>query len=301
MLTPDAIINGSQLYHGDCFEVMRNLPPASVDMVFADIPYNMIDSAWDKLPFDLPLMWECLEPLVKPKGAIIMTAVNPFSSVLVMSNIQNYRHEWVWDKKMTSGYLNAKKMPMRGTEQVLVFGRESVNYYPLKTRRDAELSDKAASRGGSTASECFSWYQTREDYRMDFHMKHPAQIIRASFRGKNSNAGISERGAHPTQKPIDLMAYLIRTYSRPGETVLDFTMGSGSTGLAAMETGRSFIGIERDKKHFNTSRWRMEQVKDVYGEDAAAAFELQHEEEKIQPQDGLFDKLLGLQPMRGRK
>ena len=296
MLTPDASINDSHLYLGDCFEVMRQLPPASVDMVFADIPYNLTDAKWDAAPFDLACMWECLRRLTKPSAAIVMTGCNPFSAKLIMSNVEAYKHGWLWDKGLATAFLFAKYRPMRYVEDVHVFCQHGrVAYYPIMQDREQPRHRKTSRPVGERKNiECYAGnFVPQEGYSPDAFKKHPHQIIRAGFRGNLANDGIKERGAHPTQKPIDLMVYLIRTYSLPGQVVLDFTMGSGSTGLAAMETGRKFVGIEVDKKHFNTSRWRMEQVKDVYREDAAEAFELRLTEAKVQPQDGLFDTLEG--------
>ena len=265
-MSPDVVIEGSELYHGDCFEVMPNLPPASVDMVFADIPYNITKAQWDKQPFDLPSMWGCLSSLVKPKAAIVMTACNPFMAILLMSNIRNYKHEWFWKKTIPSGHLNAKNMPQRWVENILVFGYGTVNYYPLKVLRDKAVPTytNAVRKRKADAYP----YEGIKEHPQDPLYKHPSQIISAGFRSK-------ERGRHPTQKPIDLLIYLIKTYSLAGQVVLDFTMGSGSTGIATMETGRKFIGIEQDAKHFNTAVSRTEQIKDKYGDRAVEVYKLQ--------------------------
>lgn len=226
------------LMNGDCLEEMKNIPSGSVDMVLTDPPYGTTQCKWDSI-IPLEPMWEQLKRIIKPNGAIVMTASQPFASVLTCSNLEMFRYEWIWKKTKATGHLNAKRMPMKTHEQVLVFYRKSVKYEPQGTKR----CDKIVKRGSNGCNYGKSGVlniQTVEGYPRSIQL----------FK----SAG---RTLHPTQKPVALMEYLIKTYTNEGETVLDFTMGSGTTGVACKNLGRDFIGIEKDDKYFEIARERI--------------------------------------------
>jgi site-specific DNA-methyltransferase (adenine-specific) len=235
---------------------MGDLPGGSIDLILADLPYGTTACRWDVIiPFE-PL-WAHYRRLLKPRGAVVLTASQPFTSMLVMSNREWFKYDWAWDKKSASGFLNAKKMPMRAHEHVLVFAPEATTYNPEKiARTEAELkrfakSDKAIP-GRSGAYRATSWtsWPTRENRKF----KGPTSVIRINGLCGGRDR---ERGLHPTQKPVALMEYLIKTYSNKYDSVLDNCMGSGTTGIACLNTGRDFIGIESDPAYLAIAERRI--------------------------------------------
>jgi site-specific DNA-methyltransferase (adenine-specific) len=224
--------------HGDCLERMKEIPDGSVDMVLADPPYGTTACKWDTV-IDLPLMWEQLRRIIKPNGAIVMAASQPFTSALVMSNVAMFKYDWVWKKPKGTGHLNAKKMPMRDKEDVLVFYSKQATYNPQFLPGGAYRE-----KSGWKNTKGYAGYGAdKRTGNNNDGKRFPKQVIKF---------GVVERGTvHPTQKPVALMEYLIRTYTHEGETVLDFTMGSGTTGVAAKNLGRKFIGIELDQGYFD--------------------------------------------------
>ena len=249
--------NGAHLYNGDCFKVMPTLETASVDMVFADIPYNMSTADWDQDQFDLTAMWAQLHRLVKPKRAMVFTATFPFAGFLLVSNASNFKSDWVWRKPSASGATNANKKPLRLFENVLVFAHGGMpDYYPIKLKRDINEYAPARSVIKHTKYDRVNGDRNSGFIKATPGDKHPNTIIKANFTGGWAGTH-KEVGKHPTQKPVALMSYFIRTYSKPGAVVLDFTMGSGSGGVAAIETDRRFIGIEMDEQHYATATERI--------------------------------------------
>jgi len=234
------------LRNGDCLELMRDIPDGSVDMVLTDPPYGTTQCKWDSvIPFEP--MWEQLKRITKKNGAIVMTASQPFTSALVMSNVKMFKYEWAWRKPKGTGHLNAKKMPMRDKEDILVFYYKPCTYNPQFTT-GTPYKNKAGDPSKDTSmTDSYGGYT---NYRNDNEGKrYPKQVLEFP---------VVERGTvHPTQKPVALMEYLIKTYTHEGETVLDFTMGSGTTGVACVNTGRSFIGIELDETYFNIAKDRI--------------------------------------------
>lgn len=227
---------------GDCLERMKEIPAGSVDMVLADPPYGTTACKWDTV-IDLPSMWAELKRIIKPNGAIVMTAAQPFSSALVMSNPDWFAYEWVWVKTKITGVLNAKRMPVRKHEQVLVFcDRKSTGTY---NAQGLIKKGTVTKQGGN--SENYG-KRNAKGYVQDF-TNWPRDVLEIKSEGKT---------VHPTQKPVALMEYLIRTYTNEGETVLDFTMGSGTTGVACVNTNRNFIGIELDDEYFSIATARIE-------------------------------------------
>jgi DNA modification methylase len=233
------------LMHGDCLERMKEIPDGSVDMILADVPYGTTACKWDSI-IPLEPMWEHLKRIIKPDGAIALFGTEPFSSALRMSNIKEYKYDWVWDKKKPGAIGIAKFQPLRYTENISIFNCHYNNYNPQMVIRDIVKSSKnykkSESGGGGLCVMRGS---------VTYKNKYPKNIIEIS------NA--SQKGkVHPTQKPVALMEYLIKTYTNEGETVLDFTMGSGTTGVACAQTGRKFIGIEMDDKYFEIAKNRIE-------------------------------------------
>ena len=231
------------LHLGDCLDVMQDIPDGSVDMVCTDPPYGTTACKWDVvIPFEP--MWGALKRIVKPNGAIVLMASQPFTSALVMSNVAMFKYCWVWDKVMPSGFQIAKYVPMKRHEDVVVFSKGSPNWNPIKEKRDKPIKGRV-----SKISESSPLKYSDGKVRI-YTDKNPQSILVFS---KQSDG----KYIHPTQKPVALMEYLIRTYTNPGETVLDFTFGSGTTGVAAANTGRRFIGIERDPDYFAVASARI--------------------------------------------
>ena len=233
------------LMQGDCLDRMKEIPDGSVDMVLADPPYGTTQCKWDSvIPFEP--MWEQLKRVLKHNGAIVMTASQPFTSALVMSNVKMFKYCWVWDKvNRPTGHLNAKKMPLRQTEDVVVFYSNPPSYNPQMTQ------GKPYTATGSKQSSNYG-SQVKSTTVCADGLRYPRELIRIAADERGTVGRI-----HPTQKPVALMEYLIKTYTNEGETVLDFTMGSGTTGVAAKNLGRSFIGIELDQDYFEIAKGRI--------------------------------------------
>jgi site-specific DNA-methyltransferase (adenine-specific) len=233
------------LYKGDCLEVMQQIPDGSIDAIITDIPYGTTQCKWDSvIPFDL--MWKQLNRIIKPNGAILLFAQDKFMSKLMLSD-KNHRYNIVWDKVIPSGHLNAKKMPLRSDESICVFYKKLPTYNPQKTIGKANHSKSTKEAKGNKN------YNKYEQKQNTSNLKYPKSIV--SFQKDHPSKMI-----HPTQKPVALMEYLIKTYTNENETVLDFTMGSGSTGVAAKNLNRNFIGIEQDENYFNIATDRINKV-----------------------------------------
>lgn len=233
-----------QIFKGDCLEIMKSIPDRSVDAIITDPPYGTTACKWDSvIPFNL--MWEQLNRIIKPNGAIVLFGSEPFSSALRMSNIKNYKYDWIWEKEQGTGFARSKKQPLRKHEIISVFylkqpyynsqGKELNKYRVIKRR--ANSNNKSDSDSLANSEDRISIY-THET-------KHT--LLRFN----------RDKGLHPTQKPVELMEYLIKTYTNENETVLDFTMGSGSTGVACKNTNRNFIGIEMDDNYFEIAKKRL--------------------------------------------
>ena len=256
-----------QLYHGDCLEIMDKLieQGTKVDCIIADPPYGTTSCKWDSvIPFDA--MWERLNKLIKPNGAIVLFGNEPFSSNLRMSNIKNYKYDWKWDKVVGSNFVQAKRQPLRIYEDVVVFYEKQPTYNPQMTERD---KDKKRTRGNSRLKEnqINSLTQIKKSKHDDCNLKYPVNKLLYNRLEKELN---SKYVLHPTQKPVDLLEYLVKTYTNENETVLDFTMGSGSTGVACVNTNRKFIGIELDDKYFEVAKELIEEAQNN------SKFELNH-------------------------
>ena len=236
-----------ELWRGDCLELMKDIPDGSVDLVLTDPPYGTTACKWDSvIPFEP--MWEQLDRIIKPNGAICLFGSEPFSSALRMSNIKQFKYDWIWDKKIPSGMSYARFQPMRQTENISVFCNGKTVYNPQMVKRDKPIKGGGMSKGETTNNQNLIALHKTYDY------KNPTNLIIFDKIRKGS--------LHPTQKPIALLEYLIRTYTNEGETVLDFTMGSGSTGVACVNTNRNFIGIELDEGYFEIAKKRIEEAYD---------------------------------------
>jgi DNA modification methylase len=246
-------IGNCLLYQGDCLEIMPMLAAGSVDMVLADLPYGTTQNKWDAvIPF-APL-WDRYRAITKANAAMVLTAAEPFMSALVMSNVMDFRYDLIWHKSQAVGHLNARRMPMRTHENIAVLYKQTAQYNP-------QIQDKPKENirpvGRRAASENWGKYNEYAERTIPADKRYPQSV--ETFN--NPNRG--EAGHHPTQKPVELMAYLIRTYTNPGELVLDNTMGSGTTGVASVREGRRFIGIEKDRNYFNIA---CDRIREAYGD-----------------------------------
>ena len=243
------IIGNATLYHGGCLEVMAGLPDASVDMILCDLPYGTTACKWDTvIPFE-PL-WAQYRRAAKRNAAIVLTASQPFTTALIASNMAAFKYEWIYEKTNPKGFLSAKRRPLTAHENVCVFSFGTPCYNPQKWTIPEHLRTKRKHATSKTSGEC---YGSRDLKRWDDDgSRFPTSVI-----GFSNRVGRSEN-FHPTQKPVALMEYLIRTYTHEGEVVMDNCMGSGTTGVACANTGRRFIGIEREPNYFQIARRRIE-------------------------------------------
>ena len=240
-----------KLFQGDCLEVMPKLADdgVKVDLVLTDVPYGTTQCKWDNIiPFDE--MWDCLDKLTYENTPIVLFGSEPFSSNLRMSNIKNYKYDWIWQKPRGTGHLNAKKQPLRDIENIMVFYAKQPLYNPQFSKgepysRKGGKSTKVKEKGDTVYGK---FKQGAEVCNDNTGFRYPKQVL---------NFGVVERGTvHPTQKPVKLLEYLIETYTKENDTVIDFTMGSGSTGVACLQTNRNFIGIELDETYFKIAQER---------------------------------------------
>jgi len=244
----------STFYYGDCLVEMDKIADKSVDMILCDLPYGTTACKWDSV-IDFKLMWEQLNRIIKPNGAIVLFGSEPFSSALRMSNMKNFRYDWIWDKIKGSGFLNANKMPIKRHEVISIFYKKLPTYNKQLKKRNANshslgkvenyTANKEKYKNGVYAMQGIEF--KKMNAINDYSFKNPDTIIEISV----GNSRGQYKRLHPTQKPVLLMEYLILTYTNENETILDFTMGSGSTGVAAKNLNRNFIGIEMDENYFN--------------------------------------------------
>lgn len=234
------------LMMGDCLERMKEIESGSIDMILTDPPYGTTQCKWDSV-IDLSLMWEHLKRIIKPNGAIVMTASQPFTSVLTCSNLAMFRYSLVWEKTTATGHLNAKRMFMRAHEDILVFYKKLPVYNPQKTKGHKRKISSAESKVNCKETDVYGKHGLTG---YDSTERYPRSVIKTSTDKQKSKF-------HPTQKPAALMEYLIKTYTNEGDSVLDFAMGSGTTGVAAKRLQRDFIGIEMDEGYFNIAKDRI--------------------------------------------
>jgi site-specific DNA-methyltransferase (adenine-specific) len=229
-----------KLLHGDCLELMKTIPDGSIDAIITDPPYGTTACKWDSvIPFEP--MWEELKRIIKPNGAIVLFGSEPFSSALRMSNIKQYKYDWVWDKKQQGNHGLAKYQPLKIHENILIFIGK--NYYPQM------ITGKIRKKGGYNVKNTIATGMKQINPKLS-NQYYPKSILEFSNANKKGKV-------HPTQKPVELMEYLIKTYTNENEVVLDFTMGSGTTGVACKNLNRNFIGIELDETYFNIAKERI--------------------------------------------
>lgn len=234
-------IEDIELWHGDCLELMKYIPDKSVDMILCDLPYGVTSrNKWDSIiPFE-PL-WESYHRVIKENGAIVLNCQQPFTTYLISSNIKEFKYCWVWYKKQITGFLNAKKQPLRNCEDIAVFYKKQPTYNP-----EMRKGKRALKRTGSGSTN-YNDYTSMPQYSEMYYPTILLEIPLPRFKG-----------GHPTQKPVPLCEYLIKTYTNEGETVLDNCMGSGTTGVACKNLNRRFIGIELDDTYYDIAKNRIE-------------------------------------------
>jgi len=240
------------LRSGDCLEVMKTIDDNSIDAIITDPPYGTTACKWDSI-IPLEPMWAHLKRVIKPNGAIVMTASQPFTTALIASNMKMFKYCWVWRKSQPTGTMIAKYQPMRVTEDVVVFASGKTVYNPQmveRTEKELKRFSHKSVNSSSTITDGRKYNKTPNRY--DYKLKHPNNHIEIkSVPNRHKGKG------HPTQKPVELMEYLIKTYTNEGETVLDFTMGSGSTMVACKNLNRNGIGIEKEEKYFKIAQDRI--------------------------------------------
>lgn len=230
-----------ELYKGDCLELMKDIPDKSIDMILCDLPYGTTWSKWDSI-IDFKELWEEYNRICK--GAIVLFSSQPFTTKLINSNIKNFKYTWYWIKNIKGNYLNAKRQPLRQLEEINVFNKH--NYYPQGIKKVNKISKRGSSAKTTMQNYSNEWVQENEGY--------PSNILYFD---------LDKEKFHPTQKPIDLLQYLIKTYTNENELVLDNCMGSGSTGVACLNMNRKFIGIELEDKYFDIA---IERIENTYKE-----------------------------------
>lgn len=243
-----------ELHHGEYLEVMAGLPDSSADAIICDPPYGTTKNTWDGvIPFQP--MWDQLKRIIKPKGAIVLFGSQPFTSALVMSNVEWFKYMWIWSKNESTGFLNAKKQPLRATEDIVIFSSGQPTYNP----KMVQGKPYTVKRSGATSRN----YGKHNPTYTNCHdgLRYPTNLI---------SIPVEQNGLHPTQKPVPLLEHLVKTYTNEGETVLDFTMGSGTTGVACAKTKRHFIGIELDDDYFKAAKKRIEYAYNGYTESQEA-------------------------------
>jgi site-specific DNA-methyltransferase (adenine-specific) len=233
---------------GDCLELMKDIPNGSIDMILCDLPYGTTACKWDTIiPFE-PL-WEQYERIIKPNGAIVLTASQPFTSVLVTSNLKMFRYEWIWEKNRGSNFATVKYQPMKEHESILVFSKDRHNYYPIKEERQGLGKDRVK----------YKFQEERKNVSDNYGIKVKHKEFLTEDRVPRSIQKFNtETGMHPTQKPVALFEYLIKTYTNENDLVLDNTAGSGTTAIACLNTNRQFIVMEQEPNYFEKIKKRVE-------------------------------------------
>ena len=234
-------------YLGDCFDLLPSIPDGSVDMILCDLPYGTTKCKWDSV-LDLPKLWEHYERIIKTNGAILLFAQTPFDKVLGCSNLKLLKYEWIWEKTKATGHLNAKKMPMKAHENILVFYKKPPTYNPKKTQGHERKVSKAEHKVNCIESDVYNKGQQLTSY--DSTERYPRSVLK--FKTDKQTEAL-----HPTQKPVALLEYFIKTYTNEGDVVLDNCSGVASTGVACENTGRGYILIEKEKRYYDLGKPRL--------------------------------------------
>jgi site-specific DNA-methyltransferase (adenine-specific) len=232
----------NQIFNEDCLEGMKRIPTKSIDMILCDLPYGTTRNKWDSI-IELDKLWVQYERIIKDNGAIVLTAQTPFDKILGVSNLKMLKYEWIWEKEQGTGHLNAKKMPLKNHENILVFYKNLPTYNPEMTGNEVRKVNRSGNCSKTTNYGAFIELRTSE-----YVGRYPKSIQKF---GK-------DKGLHPTQKPVALFEYLIKTYTNEGETVLDNCIGSGTTAIACINTNRFFIGFEKYETYFNIAKERID-------------------------------------------
>ena len=235
----------NKIYLGDCLELMsKHVEDKSIDMIFCDLPYGTTQNKWDSV-IDLDKLWTEYNRVIKDNGAIVLFAAQPFTSVLIMSNPEMFKYDWVWQKPKGTGHLNAKKQPMRDKEDVVVFYKKQCTYNPQMT--EGKPYDGNARTGSKQQTSSYGKYTQKRELNTGF--RYPKQI---------QKFGVVERGTlHPTEKPLEIIEYMIKTYTNEGDLILDNTCGSGTTGRGAKNLNRDYIMMEQEEKYYDVSCKRL--------------------------------------------
>lgn len=237
------MIKLNKIYNTDCMEGMKEIPDKSIDMILCDLPYGVTDCHWDKV-IPLDKLWQEYKRVIKENGAIVLTAAQPFTTTLIQSNLRWFRYCWYWKKNCSTGFVNSKYQPLRRMEDIVVFYKKAPTYHPqglVKLIEPKFIPARNNDKGGHVYRKILAHAYTRE------YTNYPTNLLEIKC----------ERGLHPTQKPVELFEYLIRTYTNEGETVLDNCMGSGTTAVACIQTGRNYIGFETDEAYFHLAQERI--------------------------------------------
>ncbi len=246
-----------KLYNEDCLNILPTIPDKSIDLILTDPPYGTTQCKWDSvIPFEP--MWKELKRIIKDDGCIALFGSEPFSSYLRISNIKSFKYDWIWHKNTYSNFASSKYNPLKDYELIHIFGKGRVNYYPIKEKRNksglkrqqAGYQNNKNTISGDTTAFKIAFKKDKKYSRL----RNPTLV--KYFNNRNPK----DRGLHSTQKPVALLEYLIKTYTNENDTVLDFTMGSGSTGVACSNINRDFIGIEKDTKYFDIAKNRIESI-----------------------------------------
>lgn len=234
----------NKIYHGDCLELMPQIASGSIDMILCDLPYGTTQCKWDTIiPFDK--LWEQYERVIKPNGAIVLTASNPFTGALIMSNPKLFRYEWIWEKQKATRFLDAKKRPLQAHENIAVFYKKHPTYNPQKVQGKPFDKGYRRTNADKTQGEIYGLFKGARIVN-ESGMRYPRTVLKF-------NTAEGDGKFHPTQKPLALFEYFIRTYTNEGDIVLDNCIGGGTTPVACVNTKRKFIGMEKDEKYFNVA------------------------------------------------
>lgn len=248
-------VNNVELYHGDCLQVMDSLieQGLKVDMILCDLPYGVTKNDWDKDIIPLNELWKRYNKIIKDNGAIVLFGQDKFTAKLMMSNPKNHRYNLIWDKVLKSGFLNCNRMPLRQHEDICVFYKKLPTYNPQKFEGEKE-SHSSGTKSMDEYRNCnYGKFENVDNSKKYGKMKFPTSILK--FEKPHPSIAV-----HPTQKPVDLCEWLIKTYTNKNEIVLDSTMGSGSVGVACLNTGRRFIGIEQNEEYLDIACQRIKQT-----------------------------------------
>lgn len=252
------------VYLGDCLDIMPALPPKSVDLILCDLPYGTTRSKWDSI-INLICLWQNYNNVIKDKGAIVLTASQPFTSTLIVSNPDMFKYEWIWEKSRGSNFIHSKFQPLKTHESILVFSKSpaaytknknQMNYYPQMTK--GVPYDKGIVEN--------DWSPLQGEYKKFSGKNETGKRYPRSVLYFSSDSDKSERGLHPTQKPVELFEYLIKTYTKEGDCVLDSCAGSGTTAIAAIKNNRRFLLIEKEEKYYQTTNKRIKKWKNTLSE-----------------------------------